>query len=258
MRILGIPVRGKAMWIALAVIAAVLIGLAIYSKLGGEKKPAEDSPRSFAERDEQPDAEAGPAESASAFDFAARADEKRREAQSQPEADAESEPGPEAEQAPEAEPDPGPEPEPEAPQEEASLPFASSLGAPAATDFAWIPDVQTGDLTGSFLSNDELLGKWKGEIIYDGVWELVYVTIDTSGRITIEPYQINYGDGWEDETGGERYLFDGTFDVSGVYGAGDYGSLSLYTFLESHGTQYGAGTFSVRSESNADIYLVRP
>ncbi len=260
MRILGIPVRGKAMWIVLAVIAAAVIGLVIYAKLGGEKETVEDRPQTFTQRAEPQSVEPEPEESTSAIDFAARAEEKLRQEQSGQEAGAEPEADQTSESEPESEPEPEPEPEsePEPEPESVPLPYIDSLGVPAAEDFAWIPDVQTGDLTGSFLGNDELIGKWKGEIIYDGIWELVYVTIDTSGSITIEPYQINYGDGWEDETGGEPYLFDGTFDISSVYGSGSYGSISLYTFLESYGTQYGVGTFSVHDESSADVYMVRP
>ena len=144
-------------------------------------------------------------------------------------------------------------------EEPAPLPYADTLGNPAATDFAWITDVQTGDLTGRFLGNDELVGKWKGEIIYDaGIWELVSITIYTDGKITIEPYQINYGEGWDDETDGEPYLFDGEFEVSGINAAGNFGSISLYTFLESYGTQYGVGTFTVNNSNSAKVYMVRP
>jgi hypothetical protein len=141
----------------------------------------------------------------------------------------------------------------------APLPYEDTLGTPAATDFAWIADVPTGDLTGRFLGNDELVGKWKGEIIYDaGVWELVIITIGTDGRITIEPYQINNGGGWDDETGGELRLFDGEFDVSSIYADGTNGSISLHTFLESYGAQYGVGTFTDSSSGPAKVYMVRP
>jgi hypothetical protein len=147
----------------------------------------------------------------------------------------------------------------EAPTEPpADLPYANSLGKISATDFAWIADAMSGGLTGDFLSNDALLGKWKGEIIYDGAWELVYVTIDRDAKIIIEPYQINYGDGWEDESGERPYVFNGAFDISSVNGAGNYGSINLYTFLESNGTQYCVGTFSVNNTSSADVYMVRP
>lgn len=138
------------------------------------------------------------------------------------------------------------------------LPYEDSLGKVEDHNFAWIADAQSGNLTGSFLSNDDLIGKWKGEIIYDGAWELVYVTIDRDGKITIEPYQINYGEGWKDETGEKPYIFDGVFELSSVNGSGSFGSINLYTFLEDHGTQYGVGTFSVNNSSSADVYLVRP
>ena len=139
-----------------------------------------------------------------------------------------------------------------------SLPYVDSLGKINDYDFAWISDAMSGGLTGDFLSNDALLGKWKGEIIYDGAWELVYVTIDRDAKIIIEPYQINYGDGWEDESGEGPYVFNGAFDISSVNGAGNYGSINLYTFLESNGTQYCVGTFSVNNTSSADVYMVRP
>ena len=147
----------------------------------------------------------------------------------------------------------------EAPTEpKADLPYVNSIGKINDYDFAWIADAMSGGLTGDFLSNDELLGKWKGEIIYDGVWELVYVTIDRDAKIIIEPYQINYGDGWEDESGEVPYVFNGAFDISSVNGSGNYGSINLYTFLESNGTQYCVGTFSVNNTSSADVYMVRP
>lgn len=147
------------------------------------------------------------------------------------------------------------EPPTEAP---AKLPYEDSLGEVKASDFAWIADAQSGNLTGSFLGTDDLIGKWKGEIIYDGAWELVYITIDRDAKITIEPYQINYGDGWENESGEEPYVFKGAFDISSVNGAGNYGSINLYTFLESNGTQYCVGTFSVNNTGSADVYMVRP
>ena len=140
----------------------------------------------------------------------------------------------------------------------AKLPYADSLGAPAAYDFAWVADAQGGNLDGTFLGTSELVGKWKGEIIYDGVWELVTVMIDNDATVTIQPYQINYGDGWEDESGEAPYIFSGSFDINSVNGAGSYGSINLYTFVESSGAQYGVGTFSVSSGGSANVYLVRP
>ena len=151
----------------------------------------------------------------------------------------------------EAPTDPPTEPEKE-------LPYINSLGNVQAEDFTWIADAMGGSLTGSFLGTDDLVGKWKGEIIYDGVWELVYVTINNSANITIQPLRINYGDGWEDESGAAPYEFAGAFDISSVNGAGDQGSINLYTFLESGGTQYAVGTFSVHNSSSADVYMVRP
>ena len=125
-------------------------------------------------------------------------------------------------------------------------------------DFAWISDAMSGSLDGSFLSNDELLGKWKGEFIFNGIWELVYVTIDTDGTITAQPYMINYGDGWGDESGNPPYIFSGSFDINRVYGDGGYGRIDLYRFIVSGGTQYGIGEFNTAIGNKAVVYLVRP
>ena len=140
----------------------------------------------------------------------------------------------------------------------ATLPYTDSLGKIEENDFAWISDAMSGSLDGSFLSNDELLGKWKGEFIFNGIWELVYVTIDTDGTITAQPYMINYGDGWEDESGNPPYIFSGSFDINRVYGDGGYGKIDLYQFIVSGGTQYGIGQFNTTSGNKAEVYLVRP
>ena len=140
----------------------------------------------------------------------------------------------------------------------ATLPYTDSLGKIEENDFAWISDAMSGSLDGSFLSNDELLGKWKGEFIFNGIWELVYVTIDTDGTITAQPYMINYGDGWGDESGNPPYIFSGSFDINRVYGDGGYGKIDLYQFIVSGGTQYGIGQFNTMSGNKAEVYLVRP
>lgn len=116
----------------------------------------------------------------------------------------------------------------------------------------------SGGLTGEFLSKDAFLGKWKGEFIFDGIWELVYLTIDRDGTVTVEPYRINYGDGWEDESGDSSYTFQGAFDINRVFGSGSYGNLDLYQFLLSGGTQYGVGELNTASGNKAEVYLVRP
>ena len=146
---------------------------------------------------------------------------------------------------------------PEAP---AALPYADSLAAPAPTDFAWIADAQSGSLGGTPIGQDAFIGKWKGEFVFDstGVWELVTVTVGTDASITVQPYKINYGDGWVDESGDAAYTFGGAFDVGGVQGGGNYGSMTLYAFYDGGGVQYGLGTFVVQSGEAANVYLVRP
>ena len=118
--------------------------------------------------------------------------------------------------------------------------------------------LEPGSLFGDDLSKDELLGKWKGEFIFDGIWELVYVTIDTDGTVTVQPYKINYGDGWDDESGNPSYDFSGSFDINRVYGSGGYGKIDIYQFIESGGTQYGIGELKTTSGNKAEVYLVRP
>lgn len=140
----------------------------------------------------------------------------------------------------------------------ADLPYTNSLGKIGDYDFAWISDAMSGNLDGAFLSKDELLGKWKGEFIFDGIWELVYVTIDTDGTVTVQPYKINYGDGWEDELGDPSYDFSGSFDINRVFGDGKYGKIDIYQFIESGGTQYGIGELKTTSGNKAEVYLVRP
>ena len=137
------------------------------------------------------------------------------------------------------------------------LPYVNSLGKINATDFAWISDAMSGGLQGKFLSNDDLLGKWKGEFIFDGIWELVYVTIASDGTITVQPDKINYGEGWEDESGDPSYTFSGAFDVNRVYGSGQYGSIDLYQFLKSGSSEYAVGELKTNS-GKAGVYLVRP
>ena len=141
---------------------------------------------------------------------------------------------------------------------EIQLPYTDMTDKIEASDFVWISDAMSGSLSGSFLSNEELLGKWKGEFVFDGIWELVYVTINTDGTITVEPYKINYGDGWESESGEEPYIFNGSFDVNRVYGTGNYGKIDIYQFIESNGAQYATGKFDVNKGDTAGVYLVRP
>ncbi len=139
-----------------------------------------------------------------------------------------------------------------------ALPFANSLGKIKDSDFAWISDAMSGSLTGKFMGKNELIGKWKGEFIFDGIWELVYVTIDANGKISVEPYQINYGEGWEKESADNSYSFNGSFDVSSVKGSGNFGKINIYQFVKSNGTQYGVGTLSAKNGNQAKVYLVRP
>ena len=139
------------------------------------------------------------------------------------------------------------------------LPYIDSLGSIAPTDFAWIADAQSGNMTGNVINRDGLIGKWKAEFVFDGIWELVYITVDRDGVITVEPYQINYGGGWEDESDGTVLSYSGTFDTGSIVGSGEYGTIDLYQFIEINGTQYGIGElYAQKTGKTAEIYLVRP
>ena len=149
------------------------------------------------------------------------------------------------------------EPPTEAPSRE-PLPYEDDLAAPKYTDFVWIADADSGNLTGTMLGSDEFLGRWKGEYKYDAgnAWELVYVTIDRDGTITIEPYQI-YAADWVDNSSAAVRTFRGEFNASSIAGSGDAGEINLHTFLAYNGIQYGVGTIDVNGSSGL-LYLTRP
>ena len=187
--------------------------------------------------------------------------EIENETQKETETEGEAEAVSEAEAETQAEPpaETPAEPPAETPTEPAKdLPYVDSLGKANASDFAWISDAMSGNLEGTYLGKDDILGKWKCEFIFDGIWELVYVTIDEGGKITVEPYQINYGEGWDDESGDASYSFTGSFDINRVYGSGGNGKIDIYKLVESYGTQYGVGTLTTNGGSSAEVYLVRP
>ena len=143
----------------------------------------------------------------------------------------------------------------------AKLPYEDSLGKPQATDFAWLVEAANGERPSGAksLSKDDIIGKWKGEFLFDGIWEMVYITIDRDGGITAQPYQINYGGGWEDESSNDPYVFSGSFSDGGVSASGKYGKMSLDSFYEVDGTQYGVGKFTVEySGDTVPVGLIRP
>lgn len=146
-------------------------------------------------------------------------------------------------------------------EKSAKLPYEDSLGKPQATDFAWLVEAANGERPSGAksLGKDDIIGKWKGEFLFDGIWEMVYITIDRDGGITAQPYQINYGGGWEDESSNDPYVFSGSFSDGGVSGSGKYGKMSLNSFYEIDGTQYGVGTFTVEySGDTVPVGLIRP
>lgn len=153
------------------------------------------------------------------------------------------------------------DPPTEAPAEtEAPLPYMDGLGEPNANEFTWLYDVANGEYHPdlSYLSSSGLLGKWKAEIVLDGIWQLAYITIDRDATVTILPYSINRGNGWEDQRGDPPMVFRGQFDVNRVFGDGDSGTIDLFVFYESGGVQYGFGSFETMSGSTATVGLIRP
>ena len=140
----------------------------------------------------------------------------------------------------------------------AELPYENTLGIPTPSDFAWIADAQSGSLPGSAMGADTLIGKWKAEFVFEGVWELVVITVGRDASISVDPVQINYGDGWSDESFDAPYRFTGSFDTGGVSGFGEYGNMNLYAFYNAGDVQYGVGSFTVQSGETANVYLVRP
>lgn len=140
------------------------------------------------------------------------------------------------------------------------LPYMDTLGKPKETDFVWVRDAVDGKLPENavMLSTDDILGKWKAEFLFDGIWEMVYITVGLDGSVTVQPYQINYGKGWEYEESDPPYTLTGSFTSAGVNASGQYGTMELYKFYESAGKQYGVGTFKVSSGATVPVGLVRP
>ena len=140
------------------------------------------------------------------------------------------------------------------------LPYEDGLSAPRAEDYAWVIDAKNnGKPSGATLLNtDGFIGKWKAEFIFDGIWEMVYITIDRNAKITVQPYQINYGKGWEYEADSPAYSFSGSFDIASVNASGEYGTMSLYLFYESGSKQYGIGTLKTKTGNTATVGLIRP
>ena len=79
-----------------------------------------------------------------------------------------------------------------------------------------------------------------------------------NGTVTVQPYQINYGSGWEDESGDASYTFNCSFDIDRVYGSGENGKIDLYQFIESGGAQYAMGKLDAKTGNTAKVYMVRP
>lgn len=140
----------------------------------------------------------------------------------------------------------------------ATAPRFDDVERPEASDFAWMADGDSVFESGPELDSAAILGKWKCEIVYNGIWELATVTIDADGSIVFVPHEINYGDGWENEEGAERYLFSGEVTEGSASGSGKYGSINLFKFTEIGGVQYGKGLFHVNDYGSCDVYLVRP
>ena len=140
------------------------------------------------------------------------------------------------------------------------LPYMDTLGKPKETDFVWVKDAADGKYPENAvdLCTDDILGKWKAEFIFDGIWEMVYITIGLDGSVTVQPYQINYGSGWEYEESDPPYTLTGSFTSVGVNASGQYGTMELYKFYESADKQYGVGTFKVSSGATVPVGLVRP
>lgn len=139
-----------------------------------------------------------------------------------------------------------------------TAPRFDDVERPVASDFAWIADGDGVFESGPYLDSAAILGKWKCEIVYNGIWELCVVTIDADGSVEFEPLEINYGEGWEDEEGEEHYYFEGEVTEGSASGSGKYGSINLFEFVEIEGIQYGKGMFHVNDYGSCDVYLVRP
>ena len=109
-------------------------------------------------------------------------------------------------------------------------------------------------------------GYWKGMHIYlqDGdeiARELVIYEVQCGQRaaaVTLDWQQINYGEGWEDESGEEPLVMNGAYDTGSVTCFVDNARLELDRFYEADGVQYAVGTLAMENGGMAYVGLVRP
>ena len=86
----------------------------------------------------------------------------------------------------------------------------------------------------------------------------MYVTINDDATVTIEPYSINRGNGWEDESSLPPMVFTGRYDNGHIICNGESGDIDFYVFYEDQGVQYAIGDFDALSGDRGTIGLTRP
>lgn len=140
---------------------------------------------------------------------------------------------------------------------------------PVQDDFSWIDNATV--IEDQAVEITDVLAKcgpWKAEIwYYDSnggllATEICTVNLDlTNGTVTFSPVKILYnGDmEWFDETGDAGWSFSGSFGQSGNWeGNGAYGQLSLGTFWQYQGTQYGESRMFLNTGNTGEVYFIRP
>lgn len=273
-RILGIPVRGKALWIVLAVIAVIVVGLAVFNRFGGDKREPVDGGSaggSFAaqepapeEKNEQhetaPEEAEKPERTGPAGSLKEKLGAASQSAREEEEPAAEEEPAEEA--GPAAEPEPASGHDPEA--------FSAS-GDATLGDFLWVDrDVLNGARPEGLerLKSGEVSGDWKCYMIDDPegkfgslMERLLTANISMNGIETVVTLEWSYAhDGATDEgydESGQVSVFDGFWTDGGI-GAVGPGRIELRDFWYLDGVEYAAGEMMWPDGVPAAVFLVRP
>ena len=291
-RVLGIPVRGKGIWIVLGILAAIVITVVILSRqVGGDNGDVpvrERAARQETAAETESEAALLPADSGGGFSVnfdirrasnpAGDSDEAPTpEPEPTPEPARTAEPEPTPAPTPEPEPQRTPEPAPEPEQEPISPPVYetasySTSDTPTLADFLWVTyEVLHGERPADALwleDYDMLCGGWKCYLIDDPYGEygsmmerLLNVYIDgvpTAAEVTFDWYYIHDGSldqGYDDD--GPSSVFSGSWSAGHIEALGP-GSIDLSDFYLLDGHEYAVGTMTWPDGIPAAVFLTRP
>ncbi len=144
-----------------------------------------------------------------------------------------------------------------------------NVSDPVQGDFSWVDDIpafqdQSTEITDVLAQ----CGAWKCQVWYydsSGAFlgtEIIAADLDlTNGYVTFAPIQILFsGDmEWTDETGDPVWFYKGDFGQYGSWsGTGEFGSLTLGSFWQYQGSQYGKADMAIDGGNTGEVFFVRP